>query len=137
MPSISILKTVDPILRTPLGGLFENSLLLNLINGKSTGYKVATWKKGKGSDIEVDFIFEIPEQKLKIPIECKASLLIKTKHYKNILYYLKLTKQKFGILVSAAPFQKIIISDEITILNIPIYLANAENIKAYCLKYCV
>ncbi len=135
MPSISILNTIEPILRTPLGGLFENALLLNLVNGKSSSYKITTWKKGRGSDIEVDFVYEMPKEKLKIPIECKATLQIKSKHYKNLLYYLRLTGNNLGILVSAAPFEKIITKDEITILNIPIYLANSKNIKSFILKH--
>ncbi len=134
MPSISILNTIEPILRTPLGGLFENAILLNLISGKSASYKISTWKKGKGSDIEVDFIYEIPKHNLKIPIECKASLQVKSKHYKNLLHYLRLTGNKLGILVSAAPFKKIITNDNITIINIPIYSANSKNILSYILK---
>jgi len=33
VPSISLLNTIDPILRTPLGGVFENAVLLNLLQG--------------------------------------------------------------------------------------------------------
>jgi len=136
MPSISVIKTIDPVLRTPLGGLFENALLLNLMNGESTSYKIATWKKGKASDIEVDFILDLPEYNIRIPIECKASIVVKSKHYKNLLHYLRTSEQKFGVLVSAAPFQKITVSKGITILNIPIYLANKDNIKSYYRKFC-
>ncbi len=131
VPSVSILETVDPVLRTPLGGLFENAVLLNLVKGESARYSVGTWKSGKSSDIEVDFVMDVPELGVKIPIECKAALTLKSKHYKNLLHYLRLTGQKFGAVVSAAPLEKINTADQITIMNIPVYLANKENIKDY------
>jgi hypothetical protein len=56
---------------------------------------------------------------------------LNSKHYKNIAHYLSLTGQDFGIVVSAAPLEKITIGDQITIMNIPVYLADKENIKAY------
>ena len=131
LPSISILDTIEPILRTPLGGLFENAVLLNLITGESARYSVGTWKKGRDTDIEVDFIIDMPEFDVKIPIECKAALKLKKNHYKNIIHYLKITGLDFGVVVSAAPLEKIIIDNNITIMNIPIYLASKENIRAY------
>lgn len=131
VPSISILNTINPALRTPLGGLFENAVLLNLIMGESAYYSVGTWKKGKDTDIEVDFVMDAPEYDVKIPIECKAAIKLKKKHYKNIIHYLKFTGQNFGVVVSAAPLDKIIVDNNITIMNIPIYLANKENINAY------
>ncbi|MCP5102558.1 MAG: ATP-binding protein [bacterium] len=130
VPSVSILETVDPVLRTPLGGLFENAVLLNLVKGESARFSMGTWKKGKNSDIEVDFVMDVPELKVKIPIECKAALTLKSKHYKNLLHYLRLTGRKFGVVVSAAPLQKITTKDQITIVNLPVYLADKENIKA-------
>jgi predicted AAA+ superfamily ATPase len=131
VPSVSILDTIDPILSIPLGGLFENAVLLNLVKGESARYSVGTWKKGKSTDIEVDFVMDIPELGVKIPIECKAALKLNSKHYKNIAHYLRLTGQAFGVVVSAAPLEKIIIGDQFTIMNIPVYLADKENIKAY------
>ncbi|MGA1825679.1 MAG: ATP-binding protein, partial [bacterium] len=135
VPAVSILETIDPLQRIPLGGLFENAVLLNLVMGESARYSVGTWKKGNNTDIEVDFVMDFPEFKVKIPIECKATLTFRRKHYKNILHYLKLTGQKFGIVVSASPLEKVINEDNITIMNIPIYLANKENIKTYFKRY--
>ncbi|MCP4681403.1 MAG: AAA family ATPase [Desulfobacterales bacterium] len=131
VPSISILNTVDPLLRTPLGGLFENAVLLSLVKSESARYSVGTWKKGKNSDIECDFIMDAPQLGVKIPIECKAALNVQRKHYKNIIHYLRLTGQKFGIVVSAAPLETIIIEDKFMIMNIPIYLADKGNIITY------
>ncbi|MEA1911479.1 MAG: AAA family ATPase, partial [Spirochaetota bacterium] len=73
-PTISILDTIDPALRTPLGGLFENAVLLNLLEGGSASSSISTWKKNSKSDIEVDFILDSELNQIKIPIECKASL---------------------------------------------------------------
>lgn len=131
IPEISILNTISPILRTPLGGMFENAVLLGLLAGESAKYRVGTWKKGE-SKIEVDFILDLPEPRMKVPIESKAALQIKKKHYKNIRHYLKLTEQKVGVVVSAAPFQVIKLNDGINVVNIPIYLASRKNIEAYC-----
>ena len=74
---------------------------------------------------------DVPGPGVKIPIECKAALTLRSKHYKNILHYLKLTGQDFGVVVSAAPLERITVSDGITIMNIPVYLATKENINAY------
>jgi predicted AAA+ superfamily ATPase len=131
VPSVSILDTVDPVLRIPLGGLFENAVLLNLVKGESARYAVGTWKKGKNQDIEVDFVMDAPEFNVKIPIECKAALALKSKHYKNIVHYLKLTGLKFGVVVSAAPLEKVSLADGMLVMNIPVYLASKENIKEY------
>jgi predicted AAA+ superfamily ATPase len=95
---------------------------------------VGTWKKGGNTDIEVDFVMDIPGYNVKIPIECKAALKLNSKHYKNIIHYLRLTGQNFGVVVSAAPLETIVLADHITIMNIPVYLASKENIKEYFKK---
>jgi predicted AAA+ superfamily ATPase len=134
VPSVSILETVDPLLRIPLGGLFENAVLLNLVQGESARYSVGTWKKGKNTDIEVDFVMDVPGLSVKIPIECKAALRLRSKHYKNVVHYLRSTGQDFGVVVSAAPLEKVTLDGGITIMNIPVYLAGKENIKTYYLR---
>ncbi len=130
-PSISILETIDPVLRTPLGGLFENAVLLNLLEGSSAFKTISTWKKGSGSDREVDFILEAEGSDTKIPIECKAALHFKKKHGANVAEYLDLTSQSAGVVVSASPFEKITTSNGKTIFNIPVYLATRRNIEKY------
>lgn len=130
-PTISILNTIDPALRTPLGGLFENAVLLNLLEGGSAFKSVSTWKKNSKTDIEVDFILDSELNQRKIPIECKASLQFKRKHTTNIIQYLKATNQKTGFVVSAAPLDRITTNDGFTIINLPVYLATRDNIDAY------
>ncbi|MCK5672781.1 MAG: ATP-binding protein [Spirochaetales bacterium] len=87
-PTISILDTIDPALRTPLGGLFENAVLLNLLEGGSASKSISTWKKNSKTNIEVDFILDSELHQRKIPIECKASLQFKKKHISNVINYL-------------------------------------------------
>ncbi len=130
-PTISILDTIDPALRTPLGGLFENAVLLNLLEGGSAFKSICTWKKSSKTDIEVDFILDSEQNQRKIPIECKASLQFKKKHIRNVILYLKATNQKTGFVVSAAPLDKITTDDGFTIINLPVYLSTRDNIEAY------
>lgn len=129
-PPISLLHTLDPLLRTPLGGLIENALLIQLLSGKPAPTEIGTWKKGAGDEREVDFILKLTGLGISLPIECKASLQVKRKHYKNLMHYLELTGQKIGILVTAAPLQYIKVNEK-TIINVPVYLANRKNIETY------
>ena len=105
-PTISILDTINPVHRTSLGGLFENAVLLNLLEGGSAFKSISTWKKNGNTDIEVDFILDSEQNQSKIPIECKASLQFKKKYGNNVVQYLKATDQKTGIVVSAAPVER-------------------------------
>lgn len=129
-PSISILDTIDPMLRTPLGGVFENAVLINLLNGLSAYAEVGTWKKGSNTAIEVDFVLSLDGGAQKIPIECKAALQLKKSHYKNVLTYLKITRQHIGMVVSAAPLERRD-ADGHAILNVPVYLAERSNLKTF------
>ncbi len=86
-------------------------------------------------NIEVDFILDLPELRSIIPIESKAATVLRKKHYKNILHYLRLTGQKLGITVTAAPFEVIDMPGKMRIINIPVYLALKNNIRDYCAKY--
>ncbi len=131
-PAISMINTIDPVQRPPLGGLFENAVLINLLSGDSAFKTISGWKKKNQSSIEVDFIIETTDTRGRIPAECKAAIKVKKHHYKNIQYYLETTSQYFGVLISAAPFEEIIGADsKTTILNLPIYLATKSNIQKY------
>ena len=121
-------------MRQPIGGLFENAVLINLLSGMSAFKKISGWKKGN-TGIEVDFVMDTMDVRKKVPIECKASTLISKKHYKNLIHYLTATSQKFGVLVSAAPFEIINSKEDITIMNLPCYLASRKNIENYLKLY--
>lgn len=131
VPSLSLLRTLDPVLRTPLGGLFENAVLLSLLEGESAKKQVGTWRKNTKSSVEVDFILDAPDLNAKIPIECKATLKIKRRHVESVGEYLAATRQYFGVVVSAAPLGVVRQTNECCILNIPIYLASKSNILSY------
>lgn len=133
-PSISIIETLNEAMRTPLGGLFENAVLLNLLEGGSAYKTISTWKKGNNTDIEIDFVMDSASLNKKIPIECKATLNLKRKHYKNILHYLNITGEKTGITVTAAPISRTKTDTGHTIINLPVYLATVKNIEAMALK---
>jgi len=132
-PPISLLTTIDPLLRTSLGGLIENAVLIQLLSGQSASLQIGTWKKDAGSSIEVDFVLKLPQFKLSLPIECKATVNVKKKHFRNLLHYLDLTHQRIGLLISAAPL-KFFSVDEKMIIQIPLYLASRKNIEAYVMR---
>jgi predicted AAA+ superfamily ATPase len=128
VPSISLLRTLDPPLRAPLGGLFENAVLLGLLEGASARQKVGTWRKSAASAVEVDFVLDAVELGRKIPIECKATLAVRRRHAENVVDYLRTTHEPFGVLVTAAPVDVVYRSDEGCVVNLPAYLATRENI---------
>ena len=130
-PQLSILNTIDPLLRTPLGGIFENAVLISMLSSKSAKHHIGTWKKGNSTSIEVDFIFDTMDKKYKIPIECKATTTLKGKHYKNLVHYLRLTNQNVGVCVTAAPLQELEVEGKFRVINLPVYLASANNITKY------
>ncbi len=131
VPSISLLQTLDAALRTPLGGLFENAVLLSLHEGASAKKRISTWRKGAASTVEVDFVMDAVELGMKIPIECKAALQVKRRHAESLVAYLRATHQQVGILVSAAPIGLLASGDGATVLNVPVYLATRHNLARY------
>ncbi len=131
MPSLSLLGTLDSALRTPLGGLFENAVLLSLLEGTSATKTMGTWRKNARSSSEVDFVMDGGDTAGKIPIECKAALKIRPRHAESIAEYLKITAQPVGLTVSAAPLQTIATCNEMRIINIPIYFATRDNLVRY------
>lgn len=131
-PAISMIDTIDPVLRTPLGGLFENAVLINLLSGESAFKTISGWKKKGQSSAEIDFIIEGLDARKKIPAECKAATKISKTKFKNICNYLEQTHQDFGVLISAAPYEEFLLEKPgMTILNLPVYLANKSNIQKY------
>lgn len=127
-PPVSLLKTINPALRTPLGGLFENAVLINLLSGQSAYAEIGTWKKGSQTTQEVDFVLQ--NGSARIPIECKAALRLKKSHANNVLAYLNAAQQPVGFVVSAAPLQ---VSEKngVRIINLPVYLASRKNIELF------
>lgn len=135
VPSVSLLRTLDSALRTPLGGLFENAVLLSLVEGESAKKQVGTWRKDAKSAVEVDFVLDAPSLEVKIPIECKAALTVKRRHVDSVVDYLNATGQRFGVIVTAAPFEVARQNDTHCVLNVPAYLATKANILQYYRAY--
>lgn len=120
IPAISIIHTVDERLRTPLGGLIENAVLLQLLEGSGGLNFISGWKKNHKEPIEVDFV--IKHDGIPLPIEVKATLKANERHCKNLIQYCNLFALKRGVLFSLdnrASFK--IGAIEIDVL--PVYLA--------------
>lgn len=117
IPRISAVRTLNEKLRTPLGGLIENAILLNMLEGRGGFYEINGWKNKSG--MEVDFISKNGEKIL--PIEVKASLKITNRHAKNLVHYLDEHKLKTGLLVSLDKPKKNKMQG-FDIVNIPAYL---------------
>jgi predicted AAA+ superfamily ATPase len=127
-PPVSLINTVNPALRTPLGGLFENAVLINLLSGQSAYAEIGTWKKGSQATQEVDFVLQ--KGSSRIPIECKASLRTKKSHTNNVLAYLQAAQQSVGFVISAAPLETIE-RGGCRMINLPVYLASRRNIELF------
>lgn len=119
-PALSILQTKSPALRTQIGGLLENALLLNLESPDGLELTISAWKETPTSSQEVDFV--VREANRIVPIECKASLSVSARSFNSLKSYMELSGVACGILVSGAPFQ-VIKSKNVTLINVPFYLA--------------
>ncbi len=67
----------------------------------------------------------------QIRLECKAALNARPRHAQSLAEYLRATRQRVGILVTAAPLGVVCRSDDACILNVPAYLATKRNILRY------
>jgi predicted AAA+ superfamily ATPase len=133
-PPLSIATTNNPALRTQLGGLFENMVLLQLFSSQSSDAYVSGWKKNSNEDVEVDFVWRLEDS--VIPIECKASLKVSKRSFSALKQYLRLTNTNLAILVSAAPYS-VHHEDDLTLVNLPIYLVSGESLKKIRERYSV
>lgn len=124
-PRLSLVSTQSPVLRTQLGGLFENVLLLQIIGERTFFDSISGWKKGSSDSPEVDFILR--HETGTLPIECKATQKISSKNWSALQTYLEITEQKIGFIVSAAPFEVSRRGKHI-LINLPIYFATRSNI---------
>lgn len=124
IPKISAVKTLNEKLRTPLGGLIENAILLNMLEGKGGFYEISGWKNKLGK--EVDFIYKDMERTL--PIEVKASIKITNRHAKNLIHYLSEHKLRTGLLISLDKPKKMKMRG-FNIVNIPAYLFSQDIIN--------
>jgi len=118
VPSISVLNTVSTAARTPLGGVLENQVAVDLIRVLGS---VSGWKKSS-SGTEIDFVIKRGEG--SIPIECKTTLSVNNRHLKGVFDYLALYSVPKGYTVSFAPRTSIEVEHR-TIENVPAYLTES------------
>ena len=131
-PKLSLVSTQNPNLRNQLGGLFENTLLLQILEEQTYLGHISGWRQGGSDSPEVDFIWRTDSA--AIPIECKATQKLSMKHWSGIKTYLDATDQKFGFLVTASPFCVIHSKDRV-LVNLPIYSVSLNTINKCIEKY--
>lgn len=113
--SVGILQSDNVMIRNAIGGLIENSVLLELTSGLGYLKNITGWKRSSDSDKEVDFI-----SNGNLPIEVKATLKIQNKHLRGIVEYLKLYDLEKGVVISGDKF-KVLEVDAKKIINLPVY----------------
>ena len=123
-PELSVLETLNSALRTQVGGIAENAALLNLLPYNMGNLELSSWKKASENPSEVDFVWR---GKKLIPIECKAALRISPRSFASLRNYLDESGEKFGVLISAAPFSEHK-EGKTRLVNLPLYLCEGETI---------
>lgn len=124
-PSLRMNDSGNSLLRSQLGGVFENLVLSQFASNLLEVPQLSGWKKNSQDGVEVDFILS---DEFIIPIEVKASKKIGINNFKSIISYLKHTDQKIGIIISNDMF-RIFKKDNTILINLPIYLAEITLIK--------
>lgn len=124
LPKLSVIHTLDERLRTPIGGLIENAVLLQLLAGSGGLRLLSGWKKNHKEPIEVDFV--IKREGVPTPVEVKATLKANNRHCKNIVHYCNLLGLKHGVSLSLDRCQTFKI-DNVTINSYPAYLTEVLN----------
>jgi len=127
IPTISLIHTIDERLRTPLGGLMENAILLQLLAGSGGLNFISGWKKNHKEPIEVDFVTK--HDGIPLPIEVKATLKANERHCKNIVHYCKLFALKKGVLFSLDN-RRVFKCGAVDIEVLPAYLAEVLTSKS-------
>ncbi|MCY3869827.1 MAG: AAA family ATPase [Gemmatimonadetes bacterium] len=117
LPRIDILSSLDAAQRAPLGGIIENMLATELV---ALGQDLTGWKKGVNSS-EVDFIFRTALGDT-IPIECKASLVTRSRDTGGLSEYAARHGSNLGVLVNLDMPGKLTTSTGLKVIYIPVYL---------------
>ena len=117
VPSVKLVGTLSAGARTPLGGIIENQVAIEL---NRAGLPLNGWKKSS-SGVEIDLVKQAQEG--HVPIECKAALSINLKHTRGVREYMRFYEQETGVIVSLAPQSEFELAEGGRIVNLPIYLA--------------
>ena len=117
VPSIRLMSTLTAGARTPLGGIIENQIAIEL---HRHGLPLYGWKKSS-SGTEIDFVYQSSGG--IVPVECKAALAVNLKHAKGLCDYMNIYGLDLGVIISLAPQAELSLSRGGTIVNMPAYLA--------------
>lgn len=98
VPSINVLRTRATAARSPLGGILENQVAIEV---NRLGLPLSGWKKTPSGG-EIDFLVSLAGQ--LVPLECKASLTIDRRSLRGIADYLTSYGQTTGVIVSFAAY---------------------------------
>jgi len=116
VPSIKLAGSLSAGARTPLGGIIENQVGIEL---SRAGLPIYGWKKSS-SGVEIDFVQQGQER--NVSIECKSALSVNLKHARGLCEYMRIYDQDVGVIVSLAPQCILDLSGGGRILNVPVYL---------------
>jgi len=116
VPSIGVLSSISAAARTPIGGILENQVAVDLLRSFEEIYG---WKKSS-SGTEIDFV--IKQGGTGFPLECKATTSINRRHLKGVADYLAFYSLQKGYIVSFAP-RSVLKVEGREIHNIPAYFA--------------
>jgi len=119
VPGIRVLGTLDAAARTPLGGVLENQVAIELQrhHGRSGG-----WRRSSAG-LEIDFV--VKDRGAAIPLECKAALEVDGRHIRGISDYLSAYGQSVGVVVGFAPFRVVGSGTGARICIVPAYLLDS------------
>lgn len=126
-PPLSLAATRNPGLRTQIGGLLENLVLLNLLPGQMHCFAVSAWKKNAQQPVEVDFVWRTPRD--LVPIECKAGAKNTPRSFSAVRRFMAESGAKTGFVISAAPYLERR-EPGLRLINLPAYLCTPQAISA-------
>lgn len=115
-PDFKVSELADPFIKTAMGGLIENAVVISLRN---QAREIVGIKLSKNSEIDFGMKFD----DLFVPIECKAAKSFKIQHAFAVLNYCKMFGLKRGIVIN---FGAPVVAEKngINICSLPIYLTD-------------
>lgn len=116
IPSVKVDFVQPASVRTSIGGVLENYLLLQVLQESP---HIARFKKRQGGT-EIDFVLDL--HGVKVPVECKGAVKSKLTHARGLIEYKKTYQTKDAILFNLAP-PTILSTADCLIQTLPLYLA--------------
>jgi hypothetical protein len=129
-PKLSTLTTTSTVLRSQLGGVFENLALIQLGSSQAGFLDISGWKKNASDGVEVDFVWR---QTDLIPLEVKATRKVSLRNFSSLLTFLELSELSTGVLISTCPYLEFK-RDGKRLINLPIYLLGSYELGSLTSK---